>query len=270
MQPLTFLIPVLYAIFLWWFTTGVIIVVFGRGPLVKRIYYALATLALLIALAGLFVTRDRTDVHAVYIAVTCGVVIWGWQLAGYYLGFVTGPHRDHQVDDGARSLWDRFGLALRAGIHHELLALGFGALLTIIVWGQANHWGLLMYVALWLMHASAKLNVFFGVRNFRIDFLPGHLHHLEALLNKRDHNEFFPLAMVAATSAVVVLVYHAIMPSGSDAQTVGSLLIATMMALGILEHALLILPVPLMLWGWGARPLPPSNDQTVSKQEING
>jgi putative photosynthetic complex assembly protein 2 len=96
-----------------------------------------------------------------------------------------------------------------------------------------------------------------GVRNFHMEFLPSHLHHLGGLLNKQSNNPFFPLSIVLASTVTLFLFYKAIQPDATDAQTTGSLLVATMIALGIIEHLLLVLPIPATLYGWGIRPLPP-------------
>jgi putative photosynthetic complex assembly protein 2 len=286
MPSFSLLLPVLYAVFLWWFTTGVIMVVYDRSRPVLRWYFAVATVAMVAALIGLTVTARSTDPTAVYVSVTCGVVIWGWQVTGYYLGFVTGPEqaqRESEDVSGANdfSLLDRFRLALSNSIHHEMMVLVFGLIMLALTWGRPNQWGLWMYLALWVMHSSAKLNVFFGVRNFRIEFLPRRMHHLDALLMKRDHNEFFPFSITIASSVVLMLVYRSIMPSADPAQSVGHLLIATMMTLGVIEHWLLVLPVPAGLWGWGVRTLPESQSQSnvvvrntsrqdVAKQKVKG
>jgi hypothetical protein len=53
------------------------------------------------------------------------------------------------------------------------------------------------------------------------------------------------------------MVYRGLAITPDPAHTTGYLAIATLMALGLLEHWLLVLPVPSMLWGWSSRPLPP-------------
>lgn len=254
MQPLSIIFPVLYALFLWWFTTGLIIVVYDRARWITRLCFAGATLALLIALGMLVLTRHNLTTTTVYIAVTCGVMVWGWQVAGYYLGFITG--KPYPLDANRSHMAQRFRLALDSSLHHELLAVAFALLLAVITWDTPNSWGLWIYLTLWLMHTSAKLNVFLGVRNFRIDFLPRHLHHLDALLTKRSHNPFFPVSIVIASSITLWMTYRAVTSSVEPAQTVGFLLVATMMALGVFEHWLLVLPIPSTLYGWGMRAVP--------------
>lgn len=262
--------------------------VFQRSRQTVRIWYGCATLVMIGAMAGLWWTAQSSSIAAVYGAVTCGTIVWGWHVAGYYLGFVTGVeptqsnaasansgqvvlHRtvlfhsalEQQSPFGAaiRS-WlaylfpTRFRRAFLASLHHELLIVCFVILMAVITLPQPNRWGLWIFLALWLMHTSAKLNIFFGVRNFRIDFLPEHLHALEQFISKRTSNPFFPLSICVALSIVLVLLYQVIDPTALATQSIGATLVGTMILLGILEHWMLVLPVPVALWGWGVRELP--------------
>lgn len=236
--------------------------VYGRSPRTVRFYFVGATFVMFAAVAGLIFTRSATDQGSIYLAIICGALIWGWHMAGYYLGFVTGrtPHllnpKQHWREQ--LKLGQRFRLALQASLDHELLVLGFILLLAVLTWSSANRWGFWIFLTLWLMHTSAKLNVFFGVRNFRIEFLPPHLHTLGRLLSKRPISEFFPLSVGIASSVGVLLLYRGFVADVPAAQTTGLLLVGTMILLGVLEHWLLVLPVPVTLWGWGVRSLPPT------------
>jgi putative photosynthetic complex assembly protein 2 len=261
MQPLTFFGPVFFAIFLWWFTTGLIIAVYGRSPRLVSICFGGATVALFAAMWGLVATRPFTQPLHIYIAFSCGLVIWGWQTASYYLGYVTGPRSQQAAADVTDlSIQDdvvyRFRLAFRAGVYHELLVVLFVLLLVGLTWSSANQWGLWIFVAMWIMHSSAKLNVFLGVRNFRIELLPSHLHHLDGLLNKQPSNAFFPVSVVAASTVSLFMFYQAIIPRTAPSQAIGYLLVATMIGLGVIEHLLLVMPIPATLYGWGIRRLP--------------
>jgi putative photosynthetic complex assembly protein 2 len=255
MQLLFFIRPVLFAIFLWWFTTGVIIAVYGRSPRLARLCFTAFTGALLVSLWGLVATRPFSDPRYVYLAFVCGLLIWGWQTASYYLGYVVGP--PPKTDEPLSIKQSRrFWLALRSGLYHELVVIGFALLLFALTWSYPNRWGLWIFLAMWLMHASARLNVFLGVRNFKIEFLPSHLHHLNAYVSKQSNNLFLPISVVVASSVSLALVYRAIAPGATPGETIGYLLVATMMFLGIVEHVLLVLPIPVALWGWGVRRLP--------------
>jgi len=263
-------LPILYMIFLWWFSTGMIMAVYGRRQNLTRLFFLLYSLAAAAAFGGLWLSRDQGNVESVYIAITCANVIWGWHVTGYYLGFVSGPRDSHEALAQMKSvhelgLRDRFVLAFRASLHHELLAVGTGVLICGLVWGQANQWALWFYLTLWLMHGSARLNVFLGVRNFNIEFLPREMHYLKHAISLSKFNMFFPASMVLAGTAVMVLIYQAILPGVSYAYSTGAAMVATIIVLGILEHGLLVLPLPVMLWGWGLRSIEPSQNQTQKK-----
>jgi putative photosynthetic complex assembly protein 2 len=255
MWPLDYLLPVIYTVFLWWFTTGLIMAAYGRSPAVLRGFFACATVVLALAFVGLLLTRDNHAPREVYIAATCGVLMWAWQLAGHYLGFITGPPTPTPTVR-VNGLMRRFRLALRFSLYHELLALVTGFVIGALVWSSVNRWALWMYLALYLMHVSAKLNVFLGVRNFRVDLLPREMHHLGKLLAHRPSNELFPVSILLATGATLVLIYQAILPGTGAAQSTGSLLVATMLVLGLFEHWLMVLPLPETVRGWTPRLIP--------------
>ncbi|MBK8987089.1 MAG: DUF3623 domain-containing protein [Chloroflexi bacterium] len=260
MQLLTVIGPILFAVFLWWFTTGLVIAVYGRSPRLVRLCFGGATVALLAALWGLVATRPFTQPPHIYLAFSCGLVIWGWQTASYYLGYVTGPQgKDTAIKQPPQDdLVYRFRHAFRAGLYHELLVLAFALLLIALTWSHANQWGLWIFLAMWLMHSSAKLNVFLGVRNFRMELLPPHLHALDGLLGKQPSNFFFPISVMVASIVSLFLFYQAIIPRTTPSQAIGYLLVSTMIGLGVIEHLLLVLPIPATLYGWGIRPLPPT------------
>ena len=266
------LLPVLYALLLWWFTTGLIMVAYGRSPRFIRRWFVGATVVMLMAIGGLVLSARQTAPIDVYLAFTCGALIWGWHMASYYLGYVTGPMTtiEEQVTNQGR-VWQqsekhgkwqhflfsqRFCLALQSGVYHELLVVGFAILLVMLTWAQPNRWGLWIFLTLWFMHSSAKLNVFLGVRNFRADFLPSHLHFLKQLLVHRASNEFFPISICLATSVLLILFYQILQPGAAAMQVIGATLVGTIILLGIIEHWLLVLPLPAVLWGWGIRALP--------------
>lgn len=278
MEPVTFFFPVFYTIILWWFSTGIIMAAFGRSPMITRSAFLGASVILLIALWTLVESREGTSVREVYLAASSGVIIWGWQLTGYYLGFVTGPQGQPKwartdLPGWQRGIVDRFRTALYFSIYHELLTAAFAVMIAVVTWSSPNRWGLWMYLALWLMHSSAKLNVFFGVRNFRMEFLPEHFHHLGALVSRRQYNVFLPVSVILASSITLTLFYLGVAPGTDDAQRVGYLILATMMSLGVLEHCLLVLPIPAALWGWGLRSLddetPPAKQKRSDPESTN-
>lgn len=265
MRPLMFLIPVVYTLFVWWFSTGLIIAAYGRKPLILRLAFGMATAVMLAGVVGVWLTRDSNTLLSVYVAFTCGLLIWGWQTAGYYFGLVTGPTRPRHLSQMMtemrhRSLKERFKIALYMSLYHELLVLLVGGLLAVMVWNRPNQWGFWIYIALWVMHSSAKLNVFFGVRNFRVEMLPQEFRYLDSLLTRRTFNPMFPFSVLIASSVTLSLLYRAIIPITGLTESVGLILVSTMIGLGVIEHWLMVLPLPATLFGWGLYPIPAEPD----------
>ncbi|MBK7894498.1 MAG: DUF3623 domain-containing protein [Anaerolineaceae bacterium] len=268
MQP--FYQPVLFALFVWWFVTGLIFVAYGRSPRFTHIYFGIATLVMLGALAGFIATGAQTSPAAVYLNLACGLVLWAWHVSSYYLGYITGPvkleefRREVRLGNGRfHTLLTRFRYALQASIYHELLVLSFAVLMAIVSQDAPNRWGLWVFLTLWTMHGLAKLNVFMGVRNFRIDFLPAHLHKLDHFLEKRANNPLSPAILTLGTITALVLIYRGITPGAEPTHVIGNLAIGTLILLGVIENLMLILPVSMTLWGWGMRHLPQSNPSEV-------
>jgi putative photosynthetic complex assembly protein 2 len=258
--------PLLYAIFLWWFTTGVIVAISRRAQGTRRVSFFIGSVLMVPALIALILGARNPGPYYVYITFTCGVLIWGWLVAGYYFDIITGPPVHNNALQQPQDIQTRFRLALRGSLYHELLIVTAALILTGLTWSQPNRWGLWIFLVLWIMHTSAKLSIFLGVRNFRIDFLPIHLRYAQGLLGQGQTNRLLPVSVCLAVSVALTLLYQAIRPVGEAGDAVGSMLVATMLILGIIEHVLLVLPLPLALFGWGVRSLSdPASDQAVAK-----
>jgi putative photosynthetic complex assembly protein 2 len=110
------------------------------------------------------------------------------------------------------------------------------------------------FAVLWVMRISAKLNVFLGVRNLSIEFLPPHLAYLASFFRKRAMNLLFPLSVTASTVVAAWMVLEALAAPPGGAYATGQLLVVTLLVLAILEHWLMVLPFnPTALWRWAMR-----------------
>ena len=71
-----YVLPILFTLFIWWFSTGVILYL-GRLPQKAFKWIMLAfTLLLAFALVGLSISASRTSVASAYCAFTCAVLVW--------------------------------------------------------------------------------------------------------------------------------------------------------------------------------------------------
>ena len=86
-------LAILYALFVWWFSTGVIMYVDGLPRRTFRWTMLVATILLMIALYGLSASSTDTTLPGAYVAFTSGLLIFGWLEVSFYTGFITGPNR---------------------------------------------------------------------------------------------------------------------------------------------------------------------------------
>lgn len=247
-----YLYPVLFALFIWWFSTGLILYLDGLPKHTMRWSMLGATVLAAIAIAGLIAVRSDTGLLAVYIAFTAGVVLWGWHEITFLMGLVTGPNKQPCPADCTG--WRRFVAATRTLIYHEIAIFLTAAGLIALTWGADNQVGTWTFVILWIMRLSTKLNVFLGVPNITENFLPEHLHHLKSYFARRPMNLLFPVSVTVSTVAAAALVTGASAAAADLGQSAGFTFLATLLILAVLEHWFLVLPIPVeKLWRWGLR-----------------
>jgi putative photosynthetic complex assembly protein 2 len=242
-------LAVLFAVFIWWFSTGIVLLLNGMQRHAYRWSLGLSSLLGLAALYALAHSARQTGVAATYCAFTSALLVWGWHELSFLTGWITGP-RTTAITPQLRG-WPRFVQALRAILWHELAILAVGLLIVALTWGAPNQTGTWTFLVLWAMRTSAKLNLFLGVRNLSEEFLPSHLAYLQSFFRRRAMNLLFPFCVTAASAALGWMVLHAADPATTHAEALSLTLVATMLALGILEHWMLVLPVSTTaLWRW--------------------
>lgn len=245
-----YVLPVLFCLFIWWFSTGLILYLDGLPQRTFKWTFLGSSVVLVLAFVGLATSRDLSTVAGAYCAFTCAVLIWGWQEVAFLLGYVTGPRRTECPP--LATGWRRAGHAFMAVAHHELalVLLALGVWLTL---GDApNQTGWWTFLVLWVMRQSAKLNIFLGVRNLNEEFLPPHLKYLKTYFTERPMNLLFPFSVTLSTVAAVVLWQAVATADMGSHSAAGLLFAATMLSLAVLEHWLLVVPMPSQaLWSWG-------------------
>lgn len=264
---LQYLLPLLYALFIWWFSTGLILYLDSLSGRTFRWSMAGATVFLLLSLVGLVVSGGGETVADAYLAFTCGVVAWGWLEMSYFMGFVTGPRKE-PCPPGCTG-WQRFILVIHTSLYHELAILLIAAVVITVTWGEPNQVGTWTFMVLWWMRLSAQLNVFLGVPNLNEAWLPEHIQFLTSYVTKKPMNLLFPVSVTVSTVVAVLLVQMALAAGAGTLNATGLILLAALLSLGILEHWFLVLPLPdEALWSWA---IPsrgtPVRDKTPFAQE---
>lgn len=242
-------LSLLFAIALWWASTGVILML---GALPRRTFIwsmLAATVTLCAALYGIAHSANDESVAGAYVAFLSAIAIWGWIEMSFLMGFVTGP-RTLACPVDARG-WTRFRLAAQTLIYHEVAILAGAGAIVGLTWGAPNQVGTLAFLILMGMRISAKLNLFLGVPNITDEFIPDHLAYLKSYFRKRPANAFFPVAIAASATAAFILMGWVVGADDGGGQAVGAMLLFTLLMLGILEHVFMVLPLgDAALWRW--------------------
>jgi putative photosynthetic complex assembly protein 2 len=238
----------LSALFLWWFCTGAILFVVkradGDGP-DGHVWASLLSMPVLFAgIVGLKMSLDQTGVSGAYIGFLSALAIWGWIELSFLSGLVTGPNRAPCPD--AADGWTRFRAAISVIAYHEGLLVF--ALLAIwgISYGAENQLTFWTFAVLFFARVSAKLNLFLGVPRINTEFLPKPLSHIPSYFRIRKLNWMFPISVTLLTLAVACWLER-LYATGE----IGFSLLAAFTALALLEHWLMVLPLPdAKLWRW--------------------
>ncbi len=244
--------PILVTLFVWWFSTGVVLFAVRSPRSSYRRSLWLATGLLALGVYGIAWSAGEATVTGAYVAFLSALAIWAWPEITFLMGYITGPRR--RPSPIGCSFGRHFVYATQSILYHELAILAAGLAVLAITWGAENQIGMATYLVLWVMRLSAKLNVFLGVPNLAEEFLPRQLRHLKSYFRRAPMNVFFPIAVTSATLALVLVVQTATTPDATPFVVVGYTLVATILALAILEHWFLVLPLPdAALWTWAIR-----------------
>ncbi len=245
-----YFLPPLFALFIWWFGTGVVMLLDGMPRGTFRWSLAISTLIAVGALVCIAQSADNISTSGIYAAFTCAVLVWGWHELAFLTGWLTGPRKE--VCSAPADGRTRFNEAVQAILWHELAIIAMGIAIAVLTWGGANQVATWTFALLWVMRLSAKFNLFLGVRNRGEEFLPPHLVYLGSYFRHRSINALLPVTLLVGGAVAAAMVASAIDSHG--AEQVGLLLLTSMMVLALLEHLLMITPVPpSVLWRWAMR-----------------
>jgi len=246
-----FLVPAIYAVLVWWFTTGIILFLDGLPPATFRWSMTAATVGLSAALYVMRTSSIDVSVNGAYSAFSCAILIWGWLEMSFLMGYITGPRKNACIE--RCSGWRHFLHATEAIIYNELATLVAAGVILAGTWAAPNRVTLWTFLILWAMRLSAKLNLFLGVPNVGDKFLPAHLQYLKGFFKKRAMNFLFPLSVSASTLVTVRLAQKYAAADGVFHATSYALL-TSLLALAVVEHWFMVLPLPSeRLWNWALK-----------------
>lgn len=260
----SYIVPPIYAAFVWWFSTGAVLLLVGRTGRSESMRGIVAAGLLAGSLGGLALTAGDASVFGAYAAFTCTILLWGAQEIAFLAGWVTGP-RPEPCPADARGL-RRLGLALQAILYHELALLACGVSVLVLTWNGSNPVGLWTFATLWVLRQSAKINLFLGVPVTNDELMPDAVRFLKTFFARKPVGAFFLVSVTLATAVLAIMIQRIVEIAATSFEIVCLALVATLFALGVVEHWFMLLPLPaITLWSWGMRSSFPPED-TIMKQ----
>lgn len=248
----SYIVPPIYAAFVWWFSTGAVLLLVARAGSLHSLRVASASGLLVGSLCGLAATAGDLSAGGAYMAFTCTILLWGAQEIAFLAGWVTGP-RPEPCPADARGV-RRLGLALQAILYHELALLACGAAVLVLTWNEPNQVGLWTFATLWVLRQSAKINLFLGVPVTNDELMPDAVRFLKTFFARKPVGAFFPVSVTLATAVLVIMIQRIVEVAATPFEIVSLTLVSTLFALGVVEHWFMLLPLPaITLWGWGMR-----------------
>lgn len=244
----------------WWGATGVLLAL-QRSAHTRLVALAVAVAA---GAGGLALTagvrRARAGAGAAAGGVLAGALLWTAVSAAFYGGWVVGPdlattggapHVPGATPSLARAAAAVAATAFSTFLSLALLGLALRAAATprgtARPIGTAAGFAPLTFGVLWAAHELAKLNVFFGVANPGAELLPAYLAPLRAYFGP-PHNSALLAPSVAALAAAALVAARAAARARDPARRAGCALVAGVLALAALEHALLGTRAPVGWW----------------------
>ena len=239
-------LPALYALLLWWFSTGIILYAVGLWPRSYPVSVGIAAVGLVAALWSLAHSAQDTATDA-YIGFACVLAVWGFVETVFLTGYVTGS-RKTDCPPGAGG-WRRVRYAIETIIYHELLLLAAGASIVVVTGGH-NHFAMALFAILWVMRLSSKLNLFFGVPMLNAELLPPHLSHLRSYFTRKRMNPLLPVSITGSAVVTALLIDRAFAEGAGEYSVAAYVLLASLLALALLEHLFMLMPIPIAgMWG---------------------
>lgn len=255
------------ALFLWWFSTGAILMVVKHADRQGGFAHLRATVLslpiLVLGAYGFVMTLDMATPSGVLLAFLSALGVWGWIEIAFLTGQITGPNRS--VCPPNIPEWQRFLRAWGTIAYHEFALVGALIVMGFYAAGAENAFGFWTFAVLFFARISAKLNLFLGVPKINTEFLPSPLAHLPSHFHHDRMNWLFPYSVTALTFAMTCW-FERLFSAETAAATTGFALLLALTALALLEHWFMVAKLPdEKLWRW----LLPAQEEHTQKTALS-
>ena len=246
------IVPFIVAVLIWFVATGLVAWADNRDHATFSKSLLIGGIGGIAGLVVILLAAQSVSVIAVYAAFVGALLVWAWHEIGFLTGAATGPRRV-PAGVGVQGV-ERFTQASATVIHHEV-ALALTALLLIsLSWNAPNQIGATVFVMLFGLRLTAKINMFVGVPNSTAEMLPPHLAYLKTYFGPNRMTVLLGVSILGIAAMAAWFGSLAMAAPLGSAEMVGASLLTTLALLGALEHIFLALPFrDGMLWGWAFR-----------------
>ncbi len=237
----------------WWGSTGLILIAVRRADAAGGRAHLVTTLAALPVLVfgwvGLIASAQDPAPLAPVTAFLSAIAIWGWFELAFLCGVITGPNAHHCPANVP--WWERFLRAWGTLAYCEIALLLTAVGLIWYALHEVNPFGVWTFLVLLLARVSAKLNLYLGVPNINTEFLPVPMRHLASHFRVARCNVLFPVSVTLLTLAIGCWIERLLDQEPGSARATGFAMLTTLTSLALLEHWLMVLPLPdEKLWRW--------------------
>ena len=227
----------------WWAATGVTLAM-QRSAVTSMASVFVATIFAAIGLLMIFSAREHATVRGARISFLGSALVWWWCSTIFYAGF--GIRIRDGIEAGSRT----FTLALQAieaTVRPDLLGVLMLATVGALVWRKLNRtafWTLLIF---WGTLQTAKLNVFMGVRNSGVDWLPDHLAGLSQFFGPPANSLLLPVTIAMLAVGFVATAAQSFIALSAFRKHMLAML-SFLLGLALVEHVFLGVNLTLPLW----------------------
>ena len=249
------IVPFIVTVAIWFMATGLIAWADSRERSTFRRSLIWGGVAGIAGLIAILIASQSVSAPAVYASFVGALLVWGWHEIGFLTGATAGPRRE-PCPPNARG-FERFTQASATVMHHEFVLALTALMLISLSWNAANQVGATVFVLLFGLRLSSKINLFIGVPNSTTEMLPAHLGYLKSYFGRNRMTIWLAASIAAILALTAWFGSLAIAAASGSPEMIGASLMTALCLLGAIEHLFLALPFrDGMLWGWafsGAR-----------------
>jgi putative photosynthetic complex assembly protein 2 len=237
---------IVLVVFFWWSATGVIFAL-ERTPATRLLGLLLATV-----LAGwgtwlLYRERDHESAAGARRTFLGAAFLWTWVQVAFYGGWLVGPTSLMVPVPAEVPSWSLAVRAVLSMFWYQLAMLAVLAITAVLTARRVNRAGWWALVLFWVTHQAASINIFLGVENPGRGFFPEPLTYLESFFGPQRNSWLLPITIALLLLFTLRTIVQALRDA-SPLRRQGMMLLAVLGVLGVLELAVLGMPVTLPFW----------------------